>query len=78
MYSNVMVENKNLTTELMKRKQNNDILMDALKELNQMISKASNLRTGSCKNKVTNLCRNAIKNNNLFSLAYIIQNGNEA
>lgn len=36
-------------TELLKRKTNNDILMQSLKEINQMISKASNLRLGAAK-----------------------------
>lgn len=36
-------------TELIKRKSNNDILMQALKEVNSMINKASNLRMGSPK-----------------------------
>lgn len=56
-YSDVMVQNKSLMTELLKRKSNNDILMASLKDLNQMISKASNLRLGTHKTKVTTLCR---------------------
>ena len=73
-YADVMGENKNLMTELVKRKQNNDILMDALRQVNSMINKAANLRVGSFKSKVTTLCRNAIKNNNFPTLIYIIEN----
>ncbi|KAL4450366.1 hypothetical protein ABPG74_009072 [Tetrahymena malaccensis] len=76
-YTDVMVQNKNLMTELLKRKTNNDILMSSLKEVNSMISKASNLRLGQFKAKVTTLCRTAVKNKDLFSLVRIIENGSE-
>lgn len=42
-----------------------------------MINKAANLRLGSHKIRVTTLCRNAIKNNNLHSLIFIIENGKD-
>lgn len=76
-YTDVMGENKNLTTELTKRNSNNETLMNGLKQINSMINKASNLRIGSHKSRVTNLCRAAIKSNNLHSLIFIIENGRE-
>ncbi len=51
--------------------------MDGLREVNSMINKASNLRVGQFKTKVTNLCRQAIKENNLHALIHIIETGNE-
>jgi len=42
-----------------------------------MINKAANLRLGTHKIRVTNLCRDAIKNNNLHSLIFIIENGKD-
>ena len=48
-YANVMAENQTLVTELLKRKNNNDILMDSLREVNAMINKASNIRIGKYK-----------------------------
>ena len=51
--------------------------MDGLRTINSMINKASNLRVGEAKTKVTSLCRNAIKTNHLHSLVHIIENGQE-
>ncbi|EGR29382.1 hypothetical protein IMG5_156790 [Ichthyophthirius multifiliis] len=76
-YSDVMVQNNNLMTELIKRKKNNNILMSSLKEINSMINKASNIRLGNAKTRVTTLCRNAIKNKDFFSLLRIIEGGQE-
>ncbi|KRX11170.1 WD40-repeat-containing domain [Pseudocohnilembus persalinus] len=74
-YNDVMGENRTLMTELTKRKQNQEILQNSLKQLNSMINKGSNLRLGQYKQKVTNLCRNAIKSNQLFQILNIIENG---
>ena len=49
MYANVMVENKSLQAEMMKKSQNNDGLMDALREINSMIAMGSDLRLGNSK-----------------------------
>lgn len=51
--------------------------MSNLRKINNMINKASNLRVGNFKTKVTNLCRDSIKNKNLHSLIFIIENGKE-
>jgi Bardet-Biedl syndrome 2 protein len=77
-YSNMYVENRNLIAELMKRNTNHEGLLAGLKQINNMISKASNLRMGQPKTKLVSLCRNAIKNNNIFSLLQIIQSGKDA
>ena len=44
MYSNVMIENRNLISELLKRSSNQEGLLSGLKEINKMINKAGNLR----------------------------------
>ena len=44
MYSNLYIENRNLVGELMKRNKNHEALLASLKQINNMISKASNLR----------------------------------
>ncbi len=44
MYSNLYIENRNLVGELMKRNTNHEALLAALKQINNMINKASNLR----------------------------------
>lgn len=64
-YTEVMNENKSLMTELQKKKQNNETLMNALRKVNSMIQKASNLRMGQAKTRITAMCRKAIKSNNL-------------
>jgi hypothetical protein len=66
MYANVMVENKSLQSEMMKKTQNNDKLMEALRDINSMIAKGSDLRLGNAKAQLTTLCRNAVKKNNLY------------
>lgn len=72
-----MNENKTLMTELQKRKSNNEVLMAALKKVNAMIGKASNMRMGKYKTNITTLCRKAIKNNKLHQLIHIIETGLE-
>lgn len=65
-YTEVMGENTHLFAELTKQQQNTGILMDGLREVNAMINKAANLRNGQYKTQVINLCRQAIKQNNLI------------
>ena len=43
-YSNLYVENRNLIGELMKRNKNHEGLLEGLKQINNTINKASNLR----------------------------------
>ncbi|KAM3131726.1 hypothetical protein pb186bvf_016122 [Paramecium bursaria] len=77
LYSNIMVQNKAIQSELIKKNQNTDILITNLKSVNSMISKGSELRVGQSKTQITNLCRNAIKKKNFVSLIDIIQEGHE-
>ena len=44
MYSNVLHENKTLVRELDKRSKNHKLLLESLREVNNMINKAANLR----------------------------------
>ena len=62
---------------MLKKSRNNDGLMDALREVNSMIAKGSELRVGNSKTQVTALCRNAVKKNNLHQLISIIQYGKD-
>lgn len=39
-----MIENRNLIAELLKRSNNQEGLLNSLKEVNKMINKAANLR----------------------------------
>ncbi len=59
------------------RAQNHDGLLAALKDVNQMIQKAANLRAGKAKQRVITDCRAAIKVNNFASLARIIAKGSD-
>ena len=52
-------------------------LLAALKDVNHMIQKASNLRMGTAKSTVVTQCRQAIKANNIQSLFQIIETGND-
>ena len=60
------------------RAQNQETLLNALKEVNQMIQKAANMRTGKAKARVIADCRSAIKANNMKSLFKIMKHGYEA
>jgi len=57
------------------RAKNHSGLLGALKEVNQMIQKAANLRVGTAKTSVITGCRAAVKANNLKSLFEIISIG---
>lgn len=78
MYASVMIENDKIQDELLKKARNQHVLMDALKDVSQMISKASDLRVGASKQHLTTACRNAIKKNNLYQLVNLIQSGRES
>jgi hypothetical protein len=51
--------------------------MDALRQINTMISYGSNIRIGKFKDSITSMCRNAVKSKNLYNLISIIQYGRE-
>lgn len=59
------------------RAQNQAALLASLKEVNQMIQRAANLRVGKAKARVITDCRAAVKTNNMKSLYRIIQQGFE-
>lgn len=59
------------------RQTNHENLLNALKDVNQMIQKASNLRLGKPKSRVVADCRSAVKQNDLQSLFRIIKHGFE-
>lgn len=54
-YSIVQQENGNLIAEYMKRRNNHEELVKSLKDLNNFIRKASNLRVGTTKNQIGKL-----------------------
>lgn len=60
------------------RAQNQETLLNALKEVNQMIQKAANLRAGKAKARVIADCRTAVKSNSMKALFKIMKHGYEA
>jgi len=76
-YNNLWNVNGELITEFNKRTSNHIELVKNLKNINQMIQKAANLRVGSARQRVITLCRQAIKNNNIHALINIIQRSKE-
>ena len=76
-YTNLNTENQKMSRELLKKASNHQALLANLKEVNQLINKAANLRMGSAKSKLVSLCRAAVKKNNLGSIAKIVESGRE-
>ncbi|KAL0484490.1 bbs2, partial [Acrasis kona] len=76
MYKDLYDMNNDLTGEFKKRANNHEHLLEALKEVNFMIQKASKLRFGEAKRRVVNEARTAIKNNNTHHLFKILMGGN--
>ena len=74
-YTELSSLNSQLITGYNVRQQNQQNLLAALKEVNQMIQKASNLRVGKAKSRVIADCRTAVKQNSMSSLFKIIRNG---
>lgn len=75
-YSNLYELNQELIGEYRKRANNHKELLKSLKEVNQMIQKASRLRMGQYKTIVVNSCRKAIQTHNIQTLLKIITLGN--
>lgn len=75
MYGSLYEVNRELMGEYMKRSNNHNELLSALKEVNTMIQKAGKLRMGQAKNRLINECRAAIKANNIHALFTIIKTG---
>jgi Bardet-Biedl syndrome 2 protein len=69
------VDCRDLTTDQLRRSANQLQLLEALREVNQMIQRAAKLRVGAAKGGVVAACRAAIKASNLAALLGIIRNG---
>eukprot|EP01038_Epipyxis_sp_PR26KG_P005701 gene5701-7869_t len=76
-YTELNILNDQLISGYNIRAQNHENLLNSLKEVNQMIQIAANLRVGKAKGRVVTDCRTAVKNNNLKSLFRIIKQGYE-
>jgi Bardet-Biedl syndrome 2 protein len=76
-YNELGILNGQLAMGYNTRQQSHERLLAALKEVNQMIQKAANLRTGKSKARVISDCRAAVKSNNMASLFRIIRQGYE-
>ncbi len=74
-YAVVQQENGTLIGEYLKRTNNHQDLIVCLKELNNMIRNASNLRVGSAQKRVVALARECIRNNQNQNLAMIFEKG---
>ena len=74
-YGSLFEVNRELMGEYIKRSNNHNELLAALKDVNSMIQKAGKLRVGQGKTNLVAACRNAIKLNNVQSLFSIIRHG---
>eukprot|EP00965_Chrysotila_dentata_P190584 6173976-Pleurochrysis_carterae.AAC.5 len=77
-YGQLYTLNGSLLGEYNKRANNHKHLLEALKEVNQMIQKAARLRVGTAKTRVIAACRAAIKANNIHALFKIMKSGSPA
>ncbi|CAM9136269.1 unnamed protein product [Ectocarpus sp. 12 AP-2014] len=75
MYAELHNLNRRLVGEYAKRANNHNALLAALKEVKQVVQKASNLRIGQAKTRVVSDCRAAIKANNADGLVQVISDG---
>lgn len=75
MYGSLYEVNRELMGEYLKRSNNHNELLAALKEVNTMIQKAGQLRIGQAKQQLIAECRGAIKSSNIHSLFHIIKTG---
>ena len=76
-YTELYSLNNQLISGYNVRANSHEGLLAALKEVNQMIQKAANLRLGAAKTRVINECRAAVKANNMQTLFKIIRQGYE-
>ena len=74
-YTDLFALNNQLIGGYNVRASNHEGLLAALKEVNQMIQKAANLRVGVAKTRVINECRAAVKANNMAALLRIVSQG---
>ncbi|CAM9282098.1 unnamed protein product [Ectocarpus fasciculatus] len=71
-YTELYGLNNQLIAGYSTRAANHEGLMAGLKQINQVIQRASNLRVGTAKTQVVSACRAAVKANNLDTLVNII------
>jgi Bardet-Biedl syndrome 2 protein len=74
-YTDLYSLNNQLIAGYNNRANTHQSLLHALKDVNQMIQRAANLRVGTAKTRVINDCRVAVKANNMQSLFRIIRQG---
>ena len=74
-YHILMDLNRELLSEWEKKVITHERFVQSLKQVNQMISKAANLRIGSAKSEFIHATRREIKNNNMHALFRILRNG---
>jgi Bardet-Biedl syndrome 2 protein len=74
-YTDLYALNNQLIAGYNNKSTTHEGLLAALKEVNQMIQRAANLRVGSAKTRVISDCRSAVKANNLPTLLRIIKQG---
>lgn len=74
-YGSLYEVNRELMGEYLKRSNNHNELLAALKDVNAMIQKAGKLRVGQAKMTLVAECRNAIKTNNIHALFSIMRTG---
>jgi len=67
--------NKDLVAGYKIRCNNHSELMETLKQVNQIIQRAAQLRLGKSKSVVISECRNSIKANNINQLIKVIKTG---
>eukprot|EP00604_Paraphysomonas_vestita_P000668 CAMPEP_0174824826 /NCGR_PEP_ID=MMETSP1107-20130205/38413_1 /TAXON_ID=36770 /ORGANISM="Paraphysomonas vestita, Strain GFlagA" /LENGTH=217 /DNA_ID=CAMNT_0016054201 /DNA_START=1603 /DNA_END=2256 /DNA_ORIENTATION=- len=77
-YTDLYSLNNQLIAGYNNRAQTHEALLNALKDVNQMIQRAANLRVGTAKTRVINDCRVAVKANNMQALFRIIRQGYDA
>lgn len=77
-YTDLYSLNNQLIAGYSNRQSSHQGLLSALKEVNQMIQRAANLRVGIAKTRVVNDSRVAVKANNMQSLFRIIRQGFDA
>jgi Bardet-Biedl syndrome 2 protein len=75
MYGSLYEVNRELMGEFMKRSNNHNELLAALKEVNNMIQRAAKFRIGQTATTFVSDCRNAIKTNQMQTLVNIIRTG---
>ncbi len=77
-YTELQALNSQLVVGYNVRAGNHSALLAALKEVNQMIQRAANLRMGKAKTTIIADCRAAVKSNNFPTLSKIIRYGTAA